>query len=1004
MGTVKYSGPVASFHCPTNAEIRSLKVHFSPKQEGSGDPSPENVRPIVGWDSVEAYQTGKNLIDISNNSYSCPFSNNVSGGTIPSDFIFENGEFSGTVSQGTRDLSVFTSNRAYPPGTYTLSYDYENNAINANWRPILIAVGNKGSNWFSAATNCSYNGVSGKGHFVKTFTAVTPIYFNLSLNNYGNAETTAKNRIYNIKLELDSIATPYESYHGSTTNYEFGVLGKNKFDKSQCIDGARLMKTDGSNYTNDSANCYISPFIPVVSGATYTKNSPIIDAYHRFATYTSNDVSSFVRVLDNSNTIIIEPNETYIRFCGLITEKDTAQFELGSTATTYEPYDPKHTVYGGWVDLISGEVCEEWKLFDLTALSLTQFSIGQSVLTISAFPGAIKSRNEMYCNFLPPGSNPNISGVEGVDWNNSRLNICLSVNRDLDTQAKVEQWLADMKTGGTTPMIVANMVTPNTYHIAPTQLQTFLGQNNVWSNADYVEVEYDLHETQDILARKQFIIANQPHIVKPAAASLQNFVTDMAAPLKECKVYFEPVQEGSGDPSPDNIRPITGWTGVEVTRCGKNFSTAATGTEMVQKWPIISSGSSRTFILSGLEPGQEFTLSASFTKASEPSSNKRLYLVGSQKANSTTNSIFTGPSIDGPVDRIIHNWVDTDGTIRITHNNRGLTYNDDFIEYAASLQNIQLELGDTATAFEPYNGTTIPITFPSVINVLNSTTITANKTLSAAGEETSETGMSLTNYIKVNEGDTYKLTFTSKEGARTRRIYGYDANKEPVESLASASWVSVDSIGTLTTTIPSGIDYIRVCYKTADENIFLEGPESSVIYGGYVDLVKGEVIEAWGGVTLNSSMNAYISGGAYRGTNCTDIWFDAGTYAWGYTTSYTALSASNSCSNKLKLSNKAIWGSPDSYPWCYTLNSYNQIHCVFVNSVVGITDEDTNSEAIEKIRAWIDNNPIVIKYKLSDSKATNYPITSQILKTLRGTNNIWASNGGGNIELAYWSH
>ena len=61
MGTVKYTGPVASFHCPTNAEIRSLKVHFSPKQDGTGDPSSENVRPIVGWDGVEVYQIGKNL-------------------------------------------------------------------------------------------------------------------------------------------------------------------------------------------------------------------------------------------------------------------------------------------------------------------------------------------------------------------------------------------------------------------------------------------------------------------------------------------------------------------------------------------------------------------------------------------------------------------------------------------------------------------------------------------------------------------------------------------------------------------------------------------------------------------------------------------------------------------------------------------------------------------------------------------------------------------------------
>ena len=36
------------------------------------------------------------------------------------------------------------------------------------------------------------------------------------------------------------------------------------------------------------------------------------------------------------------------------------------------------------------------------------------------------------------------------------------------------------------------------------------------------------------------------------------------------KVSWEPVQEGSGDPSPDNIRPISGRDKVSVTRCGEN--------------------------------------------------------------------------------------------------------------------------------------------------------------------------------------------------------------------------------------------------------------------------------------------------------------------------------------------------------------------------------------------------------------------------------------------------
>lgn len=37
------------------------------------------------------------------------------------------------------------------------------------------------------------------------------------------------------------------------------------------------------------------------------------------------------------------------------------------------------------------------------------------------------------------------------------------------------------------------------------------------------------------------------------------------------KTTFEPKQEGSGDPSPSNIRTISGWTGAKLTRCGKNM-------------------------------------------------------------------------------------------------------------------------------------------------------------------------------------------------------------------------------------------------------------------------------------------------------------------------------------------------------------------------------------------------------------------------------------------------
>ena len=72
-----------------------------------------------------------------------------------------------------------------------------------------------------------------------------------------------------------------------------------------------------------------------------------------------------------------------------------------------------------------------------------------------------------------------------------------------------------------------------------------------------------------IITEKRKVLLNTPHLVTPTPARLHSFNTDMTSKLKECKVYFEPVQAGSGDPSPDNVRAITGWNRIIVIKRGK---------------------------------------------------------------------------------------------------------------------------------------------------------------------------------------------------------------------------------------------------------------------------------------------------------------------------------------------------------------------------------------------------------------------------------------------------
>lgn len=68
------------------------------------------------------------------------------------------------------------------------------------------------------------------------------------------------------------------------------------------------------------------------------------------------------------------------------------------------------------------------------------------------------------------------------------------------------------------------------------------------------------------------VSALAPVITDTASGSIATFSDGADSyPLKECVVNIEAIQGGSGDPSPTNVRPITGWSSAKVTRAGKNI-------------------------------------------------------------------------------------------------------------------------------------------------------------------------------------------------------------------------------------------------------------------------------------------------------------------------------------------------------------------------------------------------------------------------------------------------
>ena len=63
---------------PEYEQLEKLAIEFLPKQAGTGDPSPENVRPITGWDSVKiTVSKGDESHD-----YDVTFPETIYGGTV----------------------------------------------------------------------------------------------------------------------------------------------------------------------------------------------------------------------------------------------------------------------------------------------------------------------------------------------------------------------------------------------------------------------------------------------------------------------------------------------------------------------------------------------------------------------------------------------------------------------------------------------------------------------------------------------------------------------------------------------------------------------------------------------------------------------------------------------------------------------------------------------------------------------------------------------------------
>lgn len=856
-------GNLVSFSSPAKADISSLKCYFEPIQEGTGDASPTNIRDISGWQGFNITYCGKNLFNIEDVVRRDGYILNDNG----EETISSNG-ISGYLQNYIRvEPNTFYMIRAKIAGsgkTWRV-YQYD---INKNFISRSFSI--------SGNTNMSYTKY-------KTEVNCYYISFQYIINDVDFSTFVIEKN--------DQLAQiPYIFYNGQTIPIRFPAVGKNLLDMNSvtvvyassatCIGGIpSTSKADGSFILNAGTYTFSIDTTATAMAITNDQGSQLSYAF---------DTSSITFTLTKKESIriVIGKNQT-------TSEEFEAfhyQVESGSSATTYEPFN--NTIYGGYVDLISGQLVADRKLYtldgtqpiymenwrphdntvgwvynnlsDLTDMDYTQITqnnLNDSILISDTLP------TYYYSTAL---DTPLISkGTNGTTLN------CLVVrmsDKTLTTSTAINNYLSQHPIN-----IIYPLATPITYQLTPTQLQTFIGQNNIWSNANAkCSITYDIHETSQIIEAKKMIIRNQPHLVT-AMGAIASFNTDMQAPLKSAKVYFNPVQEGSGDPSPSNIRAINGREGLSLYSLGKNIrSFKVDQYEVTDTYANGNNGWCAGISNSTALWGQTITYSA-YIDATNATGDGAVGIIKS-KADGTT---FDTRLIGTKVTKGTSGWSQI--TIEIPGN--GVRLFPEINAYKGCIfTKPMVELGNTRTEYEPYNYTPF-----------------------------------------------------------------------------SLDWSST----------------------------------AETLYGGYVDLVKGELVEEWYSITfdgVNNKVNtSYVTGQMFGGAK---VYLDPVGAGDGYSI------ASSVLCDTLPVEASSFNIIKD-YPHLHTISNGNQYIRFYLWNIEDYDPVPSNSEIVAMTNQWLQDHPTQVVYKLKTPIV--HSLTPVQIKSLIGANNIW-SNANGNIEVKYWTH
>jgi hypothetical protein len=439
------TGNVVSISNALAKNAKSLIVSFSPKQSGSGDPSPSNVRPISGYNDIGAVRYGKNLYDIS--SQTSPTTSNtylILDVKPNTDYVFS--------------VDVMQS------GLYV---QYDNNGT---WTNIKVA-------------------------YDKTFIAFNSgNHSTIRLMTYRASSASIPTQF---QLEYGTTATQYEPYISPVTaNVHVGGAGKNK-----CGLNASEATNLGWNVT--------FPF--TIKAGTY-----IVSCQQQFGGTTSKGASISLRDADNNNLMNLTGYDfgdtLFVGYPQVVSEAVAAattklyfscresmdsteiqsivnakiQIEEGTTATSYEPY----SLFGGTVDLVSGECVVDRAIIDLGTLNWYFVTTGTYPFFESGTITGANKEKGCVCSAYK-----GIMAQNGTYWRDGSHPLEIGFNKSGGspyTRVQDSNYTdaTSFKSAVSGVMLCYELATPITYQLTPSQLALLKGNNTVYSNEGSISLIY----------------------------------------------------------------------------------------------------------------------------------------------------------------------------------------------------------------------------------------------------------------------------------------------------------------------------------------------------------------------------------------------------------------------------------------------------------------------------------------------------------------------------------